>query len=130
MYPNVATWPVSRQIVDAAVGSSRRTALPVKTKKAPGTNVRKRRNLISILNPCKYERTDFLRSTPISSQFNLTGEFMEKCYLCGADTESSLDGGPKCPKCGAQNEPASPKASESEKPTTKLLGNTALIVGR
>jgi hypothetical protein len=28
------------------------------------------------------------------------------------------------------NEPANPKASESERPTTKLLGKTAVIVGK
>jgi phage FluMu protein Com len=55
---------------------------------------------------------------------------MEKCYLCGADAESPLYGRPKCPKCGEPNETVSQKASESEKPTTKLLGSTAVIVGK
>jgi hypothetical protein len=55
---------------------------------------------------------------------------MEKCSQCGADTESLIEGVPKCPNCSEQNEVVGQKASESEHATTKILSNTAEIVGR
>jgi hypothetical protein len=54
---------------------------------------------------------------------------MEKCSQCGSDTESLVDGVPKCPKCSEQNELAGQKGSESHKAETKILSDTTEIVG-
>jgi hypothetical protein len=55
-------------------------------------------------------------------RFNLIGELMEKL-------SSLVDGLPKCPKCSEQNELANRKGSEGHKEKTKILGNTAELVG-